>query len=313
MSAGTIAIIGAGIAGLACARRLADAGQAPLVLDKGRSIGGRLATRRTPEGLQFDHGAQYVTAKTVQFQAFLADLQGAGAADVWRDGDRDDRFVGTPGMNALAKRLADGLDVRTGVQVDGIAMSGAGWAISAGRETFRCERLVITTPAPQAAGLLGATHPLADELGAVRFKPCLTLMAAFAPGQPEPFLSRRDPEDDLAWIALNSSKPGRTAQGCWVAQAGPAWSAERLERDLSDIAHEMSTLLCDRLGADLAARTHAVAHRWRYANVAEPLGRPFLRDDAGQLYLGGDWCLKARVEAAWTSGRAIAEDLLKCR
>ena len=53
-----IAVIGSGIAGLACARRLSDAGYAPILFDKGRGIGGRLATRRTPDGRQFDHGAQ---------------------------------------------------------------------------------------------------------------------------------------------------------------------------------------------------------------------------------------------------------------
>jgi len=57
--------------------------------------------------------------------------------------------------------------------------------------------------------------------------------------------------------------------------------------------------------------TFAAAHRWRYARVAAPLGQPFLRSPDGTLYLGGDWCLGAGVEAAWTSGTAIAEDLLE--
>ena len=36
-----------------------------------------------------------------------------------------------------------------------------------------------------------------------------------------------------------------------------------------------------------------------------------VRDETGTLYLGGDWCLEARVEAAWTSGIAIAQDMLE--
>ena len=73
----------------------------------------------------------------------------------------------------------------------------------------------------------------------------------------------------------------------------------------------MLPMLCDRLGADQSAVLHAVAHRWRYAKTTVPLGQSFLRDDDGTLYLGGDWCLGARVEAAWSSGAAIAEDPLK--
>ena len=63
-------IIGSGSAGLACARTLAAAGLGPVVLDKGRGIGGRLATRRVG-AMQFDHGAQYVTAQKPWHGALL--------------------------------------------------------------------------------------------------------------------------------------------------------------------------------------------------------------------------------------------------
>lgn len=307
----TIAVIGAGMAGLSCAHRLAAAGFAPVIFDKGRGVGGRLATRRTSEGLQFDHGAQYVTARKDGFRELLAAMRRTGMGDVWADGACSKRFVGTPGMSALAKYLAEGLDVRANVEIRNVSESAAGWIITTGTEKLRFQRVAITVPAQQAAVLLGPTHALAADLKAVEINPCLTLMAAFGPGQPEPFVTRRDPEDPLSWIALNSAKPARPTPACWVAQAGPEWSAAHLEAAPAVIAQQMLRLLCDRLGADPTAARHAVAHRWRYANVAKPLGRPFLRDGTGRLYLGGDWCLEARVEAAWTSGVAIAQDMLE--
>ena len=79
-----IVIIGSGITGLACARALTAAGIAPVVLDKGRGIGGRLATRRTG-AMQFDHGVQYVTAQNSSFGATLAELQMGGALGEWPD------------------------------------------------------------------------------------------------------------------------------------------------------------------------------------------------------------------------------------
>ena len=72
----------------------------------------------------------------------------------------------------------------------------------------------------------------------------------------------------------------------------------------------MLPLLCDRIGADPASVTHAATHRWRHARVTQPLGQPFLCSGDASLYLGGDWCLGARIEAAWDSGTAIADDLL---
>ncbi|WP_296703062.1 NAD(P)-binding protein [Thiocapsa sp. UBA6158] len=87
-----IAVIGSGMAGLACARRLTEAGHAPVVFDKGRGIGGRLATRRTPEGWQFDHGAQYITTSSPGFQALLEQAERAGAAARWADAGRSARI-----------------------------------------------------------------------------------------------------------------------------------------------------------------------------------------------------------------------------
>ncbi|MEH6725973.1 MAG: hypothetical protein V7703_07410 [Hyphomicrobiales bacterium] len=98
-----------------------------------------------------------------------------------------------------------------------------------------------------------------------------------------------------------------------MAHANPQWSAEHLEADPETIAQLILPLLCERLGVDASTATHAVAHRWRYALVSKPLGSPFLRNAGSTLYLGGDWCINARIEAAWTSGNAIALDILQNR
>ena len=72
----------------------------------------------------------------------------------------------------------------------------------------------------------------------------------------------------------------------------------------------MLPLLCDRLGVTPDRVTHAAAHRWRYARVTRALSQPFVRSADGTLYLGGDWCIGPRIEAAWDSGTAIAEAIL---
>ena len=310
MAAERIGIIGAGMAGLACARALADAGHAPTILDKGRGIGGRLATRRTEAGYRFDHGAQFVTARDAGFAAALTQMCGAGSAGRWQDGSDREHIVGVPGMNALAKALAPGLDIRQAVEVASLDAADGGWQLGVADETLAFDRVVIAVPAPQAARLLGPEHPLTAEIGGVEIAPCLTLMVAFDGDAPRPFISRRDPADPIAWIAQDSTKPGRPDLACWVAQAGPDWSTEHLELEREEIAARMLPMMCARLGADPATVRYAAAHRWRYANVTKPLGRPFARDAAGSLHLCGDWCLDARVEAAWLSGTAAARDIL---
>lgn len=308
-----VVIIGSGIAGIACARRLAKGGVAAILLDKGRGVGGRVATRRV-DALQFDHGAQYVTAKTAAFSAVLDDLAAQGAAAPWPDDAGSIRMVGTPGMATLGKALAAGLHVRQGVEVSALGRIEGGWQVDAGDNRQFAVRVVVTVPAPQVAALLGADHPWVPWLGGVSMAPCLTLMAAIR-ARP-PFVTREAPDEPLAWIAQDSAKPGRpevaigTDAIAWVAQAGADFSTKYLEDSPEAIAARMLPLLCDRLGVTADRVTHAVAHRWRYARVTTPLGQPFLRDAGGSLYLGGDWCIGPRVEAAWTSGTAIADDLL---
>jgi renalase len=305
-----IVIIGAGMAGLACARRLADAGHAPVVLEKGRGIGGRVATRRAGD-LQFDHGAQYVNAHGAGFAAVLHRL-GDAVAD-WQDGTGRTHRVGVPGMSAIPKALGAGLDIRQRVQVTRLQQDGDGWVLHPEGGPLRASHVVVTVPAPQVAGLLGAEHPLVAALAPVRLAPCLTLMAAVT--APAPFITRQDSDDPLAWIAQDSSKPGRPPgqDTLWVAQAGEAFSQTHLEKTPDEIAALMLPQLCDRLGVPLDRVTHAVAHRWRYARVTQALGQPFLSNPDATLYLGGDWCIGPRVEAAWTSGTAIADDILARR
>lgn len=298
-----VIVIGAGITGLTAARRLADAGRAVLLLDKGRGIGGRVATRRA-EGLHFDHGAQYVSARGAGFAALLGKLTVSGHVGAWQDG-----HVGTPGMTALAKGIGAGLDLRQEALVTGLSRDSEGWRVHLGDETLAASQVICTVPTPQVAGIIGADHPLIARLTDVAYAPNLTLMAAI--DGPAPFVVARDPDADLAWIAQDSTKPDRP-QGpvAWVAQASTVFSATHLELDKDAIADLMLPLLLDRLGATAAQVRYTAAHRWRYSQVTQALGAAFLRDDTGTLYLGGDWCLGPKVEDAWTSGTAIADDLL---
>jgi renalase len=307
-----VIIIGAGMTGLACARRLADAGIAPVVLDKGRGIGGRVATRRAGD-LQFDHGAQYVNAHGAGFASALDTLETTGRLAGWADGTGRRHHVGVPGMSALPKALGAGLDVRQNTQVLRLVADAGGWLLHLADGALRAASVVVTVPAPQVAALLGADHPLVAALGRVQMAPCLTLMAAVA--GPAPFLTRKDSDDLLSWIAQDSAKPGRPqgAGTLWVAQAGAAFSAAHLEDDPATLTARMLPLLCDRLGASPAEVTHATTHRWRYARVTTALGQPFLSSNDASLYLGGDWCLGPRIEAAWDSGTAIATDMLARR
>lgn len=308
-----IVIIGSGMAGLACARHLMAAGLRTLVLDKGRGTGGRMATRRVEivgTAYGFDHGAQYFTIRDPQFLHALSPVM--GAIGVWADGAAEPHFVGQPGMSSLPKALGDGLDIHQGVEITALRQEGSAWRLESGSGPILARHLVMTMPAPQASRLLGLGHPLSPRLDSVDMAPCLTLMAAFPAELPRPILHRSSATEPLAWIAQDSSKPGRHAGlNGWVAQAGPDWSAAHLDEAPECLARLMLPLLAKAIGVEPDKAVYAAAHRWRYARVTKPLGMPYLANEGGTLWLGGDWCLGARVEAAWQSGTALAKALAR--
>ena len=307
----TIAVIGAGMTGLTCARALADAGFQPLVLDKGRGLGGRLATRRVDPDLRFDHGAPYVDTDDPVFSRHLESAQAQGHAVCDATGAGSPRYIGVPGMSGLVRPLAQGLDVRTGSEVTRLVRSAAGWSIELtdGLGGHEADLLICTVPAPQAARLLVEEPELVAQLDAVAFDPCWALLAAFDP----PVALPAGPiPDTVSSVSEDSVKPGRAASAqCFVVHASADWSREHLELDRPEAAR----LLLDHLRATMAWPTaepvYLAAHRWRYARASKPLGRPHLASADGTLLVGGDWCLGTRAEHAYASGRALADVALE--
>ncbi len=325
-----VLVIGAGIAGLACARTLRDHGLTVTVLEKGRGVGGRTSTRR--EGAwRFDHGAPNFTVQDSRVERY---------ADSWlHDGilaTTGDALTGRDGMNALAKHLASDLTVRTGVQVTGIARAGTTWQVTDQHgQVHEGEVVLLTTPAPQGATLLGSAvsslagaspewaaglHGVMRALESVRMAPCWSTMVVFDGPPPVPVTEQiragsafrmDDPRLEHCW--RENGKPGRPTAEAWVVQSGTSWSREHLERDAASIAAEIAPLLAQSLGI-AGATVHAAAHRWRYARVETGLRAPCLWDRALGVGAAGDMghipTASSDVERAWLSGVALAGRVL---
>lgn len=314
----SIAIIGAGIAGLACADALRAQGWQPAIFEKSRGIGGRAATRQSRRGWQFDHGAQYVTAHGDAFRRYLETALAGGAAASWSPlratgvpSGGPPWYVGAPAMNALAAPLAAGLDIRFDTEIVAVEQTPAGWRLHTGDgDVATVDRIVCTAPAPQTRQLLQPHGAFDDALAAVDIAPCWAVMAAFEAPVDAGFEAWRGEDAVLAWIARDDAKPGRSRNAnSWIIHAGPAWSRANLEADREAVAAQLIGEFGRVVGGPLPGIAYIEAHRWRYAMTQTPLGAPFLVSADGTLMAGGDWCLGARVEFAFGSGRAIAAAL----
>jgi predicted NAD/FAD-dependent oxidoreductase len=310
-----IAVIGAGMAGLACAQALRQAGREVVVFEKSRGRGGRIATRRGVARI-FDHGAQYVTAKSESFRAYLEQAGREGFASVWTpEGVQSEKtwWVGQPGMSALVRPLCEGLDLRFGVEIAALERGPEGWRMrtAKGEAPEAFDAVLLAAPAPQAQTLLGDQAEAFPGLAQVRIAPCWAMMAVFDQPLETSADALRPENSPLAWLARDGAKPGREApMDSWVLHATPEWSRDHLELPPESVVIHLRRALADVLGYVTPEPWAASAHRWRYAQVEQALGEDCLWDGTLGLGLCGDWCVGPRAEAAWTSGRALAERLI---
>jgi predicted NAD/FAD-dependent oxidoreductase len=321
-----IAIIGAGIAGLSLASRLRDRAEVT-VFEKSRGVSGRMSTRYA-DPFQFDHGAQYFTARNVSFQAFLAPFLADGTVQAWSPkvitlarGETpykrdwfEPHYVAAPRMNRLCQRLAEGLDVRVGVEIRPLSpRSTEGWWLRDATDGTHgpYDWVISTAPAAQTATLLPPEFSCHEQVRAVRMEGCYSLLVGMAEPLPVAWDVAVVKDSPLAWIAANHSKPGREATApSLLAQSTPDWAEAHINEDVPAMQALLLAEMQAVTGLDLSAPAHLATHRWRYASVAAPAGEPFLLDEQRQLAACGDWCLAGRVESAWVSADALAIALL---
>jgi len=341
-----IAVIGAGIAGMTCARTLLQAGHQVALFEKSRSAGGRMSTRNTEFGA-FDHGAQYFTVRDARFEKALAIspqlvrrwsantvriLDEAGRVVASSLPSKEAHWVATPGMSALVIELAKPL-IATGqihfetqvtrIQTDlllpkrwQLQTEGPG-ASSSVHSGF--DAVIMAVPSVQAQALLLSSQiakPLMAEIAKVRVAPCWTLMLAF-PQAAQPALAHLGPQWNaarsthhrIAWLARESSKPGRGPIERWTVQASPDWSERHLEDDAERVKAKLLKAFTEVTGIR-AQPPYAEVHRWRYAQTTEPLvsatGKSYLWDARFGIGACGDWCLGHRVEDGFVSGLELA-------
>ena len=121
-----IAILGAGMSGMSCAHQLVTAGAKVTVFDKGRALGGRLATRLS-EGWAFDHGAPSFHSKGTAFSTFMEHLVGQESA---RCIDPPGQlYKGRPHMHSLLTPLVQDLELYQSVEISEIKQTEGGWRL----------------------------------------------------------------------------------------------------------------------------------------------------------------------------------------
>ncbi|WP_382306049.1 NAD(P)/FAD-dependent oxidoreductase [Herbiconiux sp. UC225_62] len=322
-----VLVVGAGIAGIACARALREAGVPVRVVDRGRRPGGRMSGR-TLHGRVVDLGAAYFTVPDGSaFTDVVAGWERSGLARPWTDtlavlgpGERAAtvsttsgpmRYAARRGLRSLVVDLADGLEIEHEIDVTHVDEDGTVHA--SGADTAHYDTVVLAMPEPQAARLLPPISPLLARLDAAAWEPALAVVLGFAEHVWPADLHGAfiDGSPTLAFLADDGDRRGDGAP-VLVAHTTAAFAARHLDApaDAVDAVIAEVGALLDLRPAARPSWTHA--HRWTYARSATTHPEPFAVQD--HLGVCGDvWGGRSSVATAWASGTALGRALAERR
>lgn len=332
-----VLIVGAGVAGLSCARALVAAGKSLRVIDRARGVGGRCATRRV-DGQPVDHGVAFLHGDDPAFLELLGAVpsarvdgwpevtEGAGTACQPRAfRAHEQRVAYVDGVNAFARFLAHDLDVRLETNVTRVVSAGSTLAVEAQQAgvdvRFSARDVVLALAGPQTLGLLKAMPASPQRDGACALLAmlpsvaCLTVIAVYA-SENAPHWHMLYPESSqvLQLIAHDSSKRVSPKHTVLVLQARPAWSQTHLHDAPDDWAAEILREAARVVGPWAGQPLSHQAHRWSHARVGpeSELAGPLVLhvNDGCRVGLVGElFAPGGGVQAAWRSGQMLARRL----
>jgi renalase len=326
-----IAIIGAGVAGLTCARKLQQAGRRVVVFDKSRGLGGRLATRRLA-GTHADHGVCYLQPKGAAFSQLIDELVNEQILRVWTQGIHRlsadgvlppvkfaPCYAAPAGATAIARYLGQNLEIINSQAITAISPIGNGWQLNSADGQWNAEQVVVAIPPAQAlaiAGMVIDTH-CSDQMRLVNFTTSIAAIAVFPKNQQAAAAQltwqgiQGIDHPVLGWIGLDSSKQLEPLQPVLVVQSSAAFAAENFAAPDLQVIGKRLLAAATPFAIGLDSPEILQVHRWGYAFAQNPLPDLFLTAQVkAPLYFCGDWCGGNRVESAFLSGLAVAEKIL---
>ncbi len=314
-----VIIVGAGLSGLVAARELQASGKDVIVLDKGRSVGGRLATRRIGEGIA-DHGAQFFTVRTEAFQKQVEQWLDDELVYIWGHGwsdgsvkrstnDGHPRYVVHGGMNAIAKKLAKEVDnIHVDTKVSTIEWDDNVWVVTdTDGQQFTSKALIMTPPVPQTLALIEGVAISAEEKSAlerIEYGPCLCGLFVIEGdiNLPEPG-ALQNFDNTVYWIADNKRKGISPDEHIITMHVEARYSREHYDDEDSATLY----YLRQELQYYLAKGTSIVEEqlkKWRYSVPLKTYPHDVLQSETLPIIFAGDaFGGRGRVEGAFISGQ----------
>ncbi|MDH3218352.1 MAG: NAD(P)-binding protein [Gammaproteobacteria bacterium] len=322
----SVAIIGAGLAGLTCGTALKSFVQNIKIFEKSVFPGGRVSSFRAGE-YEFNHGAQYFTVNNPLFWNIVSAWQTDGIVRPW-DGwivelakgqivNSDlatQRFVGVPSMQEIAQNLARQCELVTSANISELErQADGGWRLFNERGDYQgaFDIVIIATAAHQVADLCRTVAEISNPAGRVDMTVCWSAMLAFERRLKIPYDAAFVFDSPLSWISRYQYGVKEGDADCWVLHASPEWSQQYAASFRGRVMHALLDAFWE--ASDLKARKPASAsvHCWKHAVPINPISEDSLFVEEHEIGACGDWCTAPRIEGAVLSGFSMADRVMK--
>lgn len=335
-----IGIIGASISGLIAGKRLADEGHEVTIIEKSRSLGGRLATTNL-DNIDLDYGIPHFAANTQTFQSFIKDLKAKGEVKDWTEefslydgtefhemdpnSDPQMHYIGTGGNQSIAKSLSRWVDIKSEEKAGGLTYIGPdrskkrSWMINlTDISVFECDAVIVATPAVQAYGVIQtvqnrtATRRIIRHIDEVRYDGSISLALTYDHKKPD-WQGIECERSNIRWISNESSKREGVEKAGLVIQSSGEFYHKYAQADDAKVQELLLKEASEVVGKWILQPESTFIHRWKYFEARNPIDEFFmeLEMDEAPLALIGDYLGGSSLENAFISGYNLAEYWIK--
>ncbi len=326
MKGPSIAIIGAGLAGLTCGTALKGLVSSVRVFEKNIYPGGRISRFRVGE-YEFNHGAQYFTVNNPLFWNIVSAWQTDGIVRSWdgwivelQNGQVSNtdmatqRFVGQPRMQVIAENLASNCDLTTSTTVGELEMQSAGgWRLFNDRGDYLgvFDIVIIATAGNQVAALCRDVPTISRLADKIDMTVCWAGMFAFEQKLDLPFDAANVLDSPLSWISHSQLTDQKPEFDCWLMHATPEWSQQYAASFRGRVMHSLLDAFWEATDLTPVKPVLSSVHCWKHALPINPIGEDSLFDETRAIGACGDWCTAPRIEGAVLSGFSMADRVMK--
>lgn len=319
-----VAIIGAGISGLALANKIEHIANVT-IFEKSRGFGGRVATRRVDD-ISFDHGAQFFKVRDPNFKEYIKPMIEEGIIGIWRArfveiekdkvissrlwGDDPANYIGIPSMSSIGKFMSQNLNIKLSEQIAKIEKHDI-WELfnEEGVSQGKYDWVISTIPPVQCMQLFPNIREIYSDIEKHEMSACFSLMLAFDEDLNLDFDAALVKGTDISWISCNSSKQSRGKKYTILAHSTNKWASEYINHDRDWVKDYLCKELSKIIKKDISEATYTGLQGWRYANAKKQNGQKFFIDKERNIALCGDWFIQGRIESAYISGSQLGNEL----